>query len=492
VLRRGDHLQLNPATNVTATAKFMPRASPSARAPGRNGNISCTSPVLHNQSASAPWRPPQATSCRQLTDNASDVTVLVVSNAYTISSVSGTTRSSPLPQGLRHTCGGAGECAGGICAERRLLHSGCAASARPVTFGQRWRLHDRDLRGAGTGRGRPAHDGSACGGACDGSSARLRISGASTQCRAAELCRRNVSARRLLQTAPAACPSAATTNAPPFVCGVTACKTSCAADRTASPAIIAMERALASRRGGRARLRRVEPMRKRQLRRRRLLQPGLRRPVPGGNVAGSVGPLCRRLGAPAWREDGLRGERHFGGGSCDGSNFAACAYPMVSCRGAVARRAWRLQLRHATAPDRAGAGHHELQSLRLRRLGLQDELQRRRGLRLGRLLAMGRARACQERDGLACGGSNQCGSGAAPSCDVATPALSVAGLLQADPSVQLPAAALVRAAAGETVGVLGHARARPHRSSRPRRSPRRRCSSSCRPRRRRRRDCSSW
>jgi len=112
--------------------------------------------------------------------------------------------------------------------------------------------------------------------------------------------------------------------------------------------------------------------------------------------------LCRRLGRAAWREDGLRGERHL--------------------RRLVRRQQRRgLRLSHGVVPGRQlhggrgdfsrvmrrrrivpGAGHHELQSLRLRRFGLQDELQRRRGLRLGRLLRWdGRVRA-QEADGLAC------------------------------------------------------------------------------------------
>jgi len=102
----------------------------SASAPAGNGNISCPRRCCTTSPASATLAPAAGYKLSQLTDNASDVTVLVVSNAYTISSVSANHAVvATFLKDYGTTCGGAGECAGGICADGVCCNSGLR---RPV------------------------------------------------------------------------------------------------------------------------------------------------------------------------------------------------------------------------------------------------------------------------------------------------------------------------------------------------------------------------
>src|SRR5205814_8112285 len=123
---------LNPATSVTATAKFTLQSfTISASAPAGNGNVACTSPVLHNQSSTCTIAPASGYKLSQLTDNASDVTALVVSNAYTISSVAANhTVVATFLKDYGTACGGAGECAGGICADGVCCTAACAGQCQ--------------------------------------------------------------------------------------------------------------------------------------------------------------------------------------------------------------------------------------------------------------------------------------------------------------------------------------------------------------------------
>jgi len=96
VLRRGDHLQPESCDERDGDGEVhAPELHRQRERPAGNGNVSCTSPVLHNQSSVCTLAPAAGYKLSQLTDNASDVTVLVVSNAYTISSVSANHASLP-------------------------------------------------------------------------------------------------------------------------------------------------------------------------------------------------------------------------------------------------------------------------------------------------------------------------------------------------------------------------------------------------------------
>ncbi len=328
---------LNPATNVTATAKFMPQSfTISASAPAGNGNVSCTSPVLHNQSSVCTLAPAAGYKLSQLTDNASDVTVLVVSNAYTISSVSANHAVvATFLKDYGTTCGGAGECAGGICADGVCCTAACAGQCEACDVPGSVGACTTVTSGAPHGT-RPAcaTDGSACGGACDGSSASAcGYPGASTQCRAAS-CAAGTSVPAGSCNGTGACPSAATTQCTPFVCGVTACKTSCAADSDCisgdycdgtGACVPTKADGLAcggSNQCGSGNC--VDGV---------CCNQGCAGQCQACNVAGSVGLCVAVSGAPHGARTACAGSGTCGG-SCDGSNVAACAYPMVSCRGA--------------------------------------------------------------------------------------------------------------------------------------------------------------
>jgi len=242
-----------------------------------------------------------------------------------------------------------------------------------------------------------ATDGSACGGSCDGSSASAcGYPGASTQCRARELCRRKRKCPPAPATAPAPAPPPPPRNAPHMYAARPP------AGRELPPRLglhlwrlLRWNGHLRSEEGGRARLRRVEPVRKRQLRRRRLLQPGLRWSVPGVQRRGQRRSVHAGGGAPHGARPACATDGSSCGGSCDGLNVAGCAYPTAQCRSASCSRERPPRLRAATGRIVPGASDVLVQPVCLRSDCLQDEL------RLGfdcaaSTTAMGRAPASEE------------------------------------------------------------------------------------------------
>src|SRR5262249_1550144 len=123
---------LNPATNVTANAKFnLGSFNITASAPGGNGNVSCTSPVLHNQSSTCTIAPAAGYRLSQLTDNAVNVTASVVSNQYTISAVAADHAVvAAFLKDFGTACGAAGECAGGVCTDGVCCNQACGGQCQ--------------------------------------------------------------------------------------------------------------------------------------------------------------------------------------------------------------------------------------------------------------------------------------------------------------------------------------------------------------------------
>ena len=329
---------LNPATNVTATAKFDAQSfTISASVPGGNGNVSCTSPVLHNQSSTCTVAPAAGYKLSQLTDNGADVTALVASNVYTISSVAANhTVIASFLKDYGTACGAAGECAGGVCVDGVCCTAACAGQCQacdvPGSVGTCATVTSGTPHGA-----RPActSDGSACGGSCNGSSASAcGYPGAATQCRAAS-CAAGTAVPAGSCNGTGTCPSAATSQCSPYVCGASACKTTCTADLDCVSGDYCDA-------GGACVPKKAD---------------GLSCSAPnqcgngncadgvccnqacGGqcqacNVSGSVGQCVAVAGAPHGARPACATDGSSCGGACDGVNAAVCAYPTAQCRGA--------------------------------------------------------------------------------------------------------------------------------------------------------------
>src|SRR6266403_902824 len=407
---------LNPATSVTATAKFMPQSfTISASAPAGNGNVSCTSPVLHNQSSVCTLALAAGYKLSQLTDNASDVTALVVSNAYTISAVSANHAVvATFLKDYGTACGGAGECAGGVCADGVCCTAACAGQCQACDVPGSVGACTTVTSGAPHGtRSACATDGSACGGSCEGSSASAcGYPGASTQCRAAS-CAAGTAAPAGSCNGTGACPSAATTQCTPFVCGVTACKTSCAADSDCitgdycdGTGACVPKKADGLACGGSN-------------------QCGSGNCVDGiccnqacngqcqaCNVAGSVGQCVAVSGAPQGGRPTCGTDGTACGGSCNGSNGASCTYPTAQCRGASCTAGVATA---AASCDGAGSCPAVLTTTCSPYVcgatACKTSCTADADCAAGDYCDAGGACVAKKADGLACGGANQCGSG---------------------------------------------------------------------------------
>jgi len=328
---------LNPAANVTATAKFMLQSfTISGSAPAGNGNVSCTSPVLHNQSSTCTIAPSSGYKLSQLTDNGSDVTALVVSNAYTISSVGANhTVAASFLKDYGTACSGAGECTGGICTDGVCCTAACAGQCQACDVPGSVGACTTVTSGAPHGT-RPAcgTDGSACGGTCDGSSATAcGYPGASTQCRAAS-CAAGTAVPAGSCNGTGTCPSAASTQCTPYVCGPGACLTSCATDSDCisgdycdGTGACVPKKADGLSCGG-----------SNQCGSGSCADGVCCNQACGGqcqacDLPGQLGQCVAVSGAPHGARTACSGSGTCGG-SCDGTNAAACAYPTVQCRGA--------------------------------------------------------------------------------------------------------------------------------------------------------------
>src|SRR5262249_13335614 len=125
-------------------------------------------------------------------------------------------------------CGGSNQCTNGNCVDGVCCNQACGGQCQACnvagSLGQ-----CVAVTGAPHGA-RPAcaTDGSACGGACDGVNGAGRSEPA-TQCRGAS-CAAGVATASANCNGAGSCPAPSTTSCTPYVCGASACKTTCAAD----------------------------------------------------------------------------------------------------------------------------------------------------------------------------------------------------------------------------------------------------------------------
>jgi uncharacterized repeat protein (TIGR01451 family) len=328
---------LNPAANATATAKFVPQSfAITASAPAGNGNLSCTSPVLHTQSSTCTLAPAAGYKLAQLADNGTDVTALVAANAYTISSVAADHAVvASFLKDLATACSGNAECAGGICVDGVCCNAACGGQCQacdvPGSAGTCTTVGSGGPHGT---RAACGSDGSACGGTCDGSNAAAcGYPGAATSCRSAA-CSGGAATPAASCNGTGTCPAAATTQCSPYACGATACKTTCAVDSDCISADYCNAGACVAKKADG-----LACAASNQCANGSCADGVCCNQACGGqcqacNVPGSVGQCVAVAGSPPGGRAACATDGSSCGGSCDGVNGVACAYPAVQCRGA--------------------------------------------------------------------------------------------------------------------------------------------------------------
>ncbi|HXN83419.1 MAG TPA: OmpA family protein, partial [Myxococcales bacterium] len=329
---------LTLSANASVTAKFVLQSlTITASAPAGNGNISCTSPVLHRQSSTCTIAAASGYVLSRLTDNAVDVTAQVAAGSYAIVSVAQDHAVvATFLKDLSRLCGAAGECAGGYCVDGVCCNSACNGQCQACDVaGSAGTCTPATGAPHGT-RASCSSDGSACGGACDGTTtASCGYPGPSTSCRGSS-CSAGVATAAASCAGTGSCPAPATQTCTPYLCGATACLSICSADTDCIAGDFCSAGACVPKKANGGLCAASN-------------QCGTGNCIDGVccnlacsgqcqacDASGSVGTCVAVAGAPHGSRAVCASDGSACGGSCNGSSAAACAYPaaLTSCRGA--------------------------------------------------------------------------------------------------------------------------------------------------------------
>ncbi len=239
-------------------------------------------------------------------------------------------------KGNGQVCSATNQCASGNCVDGVCCNAACGGQCQacdvPGSVGS-----CSAVTGAPHGaRTACASDGSACGGACNGvATGACTYPGAPASCRSAS-CSGGVETLGAACDGAGHCPPVNTQICTPYVCGATACRTSCSADgECASGDYCAGDSCVPQKANGQACLATDE------------CSSGFCADgfcctsACGGqceacDAAGSVGTCSTVTGLPHGSRPACASDGSACGGSCDGASAATCAYPAdtTSCRGA--------------------------------------------------------------------------------------------------------------------------------------------------------------
>ena len=240
---------------------------------------------------------------------------------------------SPLRNG-GEACGGASECATGSCVDGVCCDTACNGQCEacdvPGSAGT-----CTPVAGAPHGaRAACATDGSACGGACDGTNATsCAYPAAETTCRGGT-CAAGVATDAAACDGAGSCPAAQQVNCAPYACGATACRGDCNADGdcaagnycaagVCSPVKVPGEACSSASQCGTGSC--VDGV---------CCDTACNGQCEACDVAGSVGTCSPVAGPPHGARTACASDGSACAGTCDGSSRGACAYPdsSVSCR----------------------------------------------------------------------------------------------------------------------------------------------------------------
>jgi len=229
-------------------------------------------------------------------------------------------------------CGGDGQCAGGHCVDGVCCDQACAGQCEAC-----------DLPGkAGTcspvagpprgDRAACAGDGSACGGACDGTITQAcAYPGAATSCRGAS-CAAGTATLAAACDGAGACPAVQTQACAPFACGETACRGDCTVDGDCAAGNFCNGGVCQARRGAGEVCAAASQCASGFCADGVCCDGACGGQCEACNLAGHAGACTPVTGAPVGGRPACETDGSACGGACDGANGAACAYPKTSCR----------------------------------------------------------------------------------------------------------------------------------------------------------------
>ncbi len=241
------------------------------------------------------------------------------------------------------TCTRGGACAGGNCVDGVCCNTACegqceacnvegsVGTCAPVTG------TPRGARAACAGAG------STCGGACDGMNrAACTYPGMSTECRAAA-CADGAATLAATCDGAGACPMPSTTPCAPYVCGATACLTACTANEQCAMGSACISGTCQGRRPNGGMCATANECESGQCVDGVCCNTACNGQCEACDATGALGTCTAVTGAPHGMRTACAGTGTCGG-TCDGTNRAACAYPGMStscgaptCTDSVAR-----------------------------------------------------------------------------------------------------------------------------------------------------------
>ena len=322
-----------PAAAVTASAKFLPPSFTITATASGNGTLSCTSPVYQGSSSTCTIAPGSGAALASLVDNGVNVTSSVSGGSYVIANVrAGHTVAATFLAANGGACGGAGACASGQCVDGVCCNTACGGACQACDVAGSVGTC-APVSGAPHGA-RPAcaSDGSSCGGSCNGTNVSA-CTYPTSQCRAGTCASGSATSAASCDGA-GSCPAPVKTACNPYVCGASACKTSCGNDGdcvsgdfcnagVCQPRLTNGGACTASTQCGSGQC--VDGV---------CCNTACGGECQACDVAGSAGTCTAVTGAPHGLRPACASDGSSCGGSCNGSNVTACSFPTAQCRAA--------------------------------------------------------------------------------------------------------------------------------------------------------------
>ncbi len=327
---------LTVSADSTAVAHFRGLDVTASVASG-SGTLACDTPVLQGTSSTCDEVPAPGWALGSLADDGADVTGLVVAGSYVISNVtSGHSVVATFTKDLGTACAGATECQSGHCTDGVCCSAACGGQCQACdALGSAGTC--TTISGAPHGaRTACASDGSSCGGACDGlAPAACAYPGAAATCTSAS-CAGGVQTLAASCDGAGNCPATQTQACTPYVCGATACLSSCSVDGDCIAGDYCLAGACVPRKANGETCSAANQCASGSCADGVCCGSACGGQCQACDVAGSVGACVAVAGAPHGARPACATDGTACGGICNGTVTATCTYPggSTGCRSA--------------------------------------------------------------------------------------------------------------------------------------------------------------